>query len=116
MKNFLKVCVGVFMLSLIACPSTIAHSSASQSSIDSTPFPCGTCKGRKTVTDIYGREVTCPDCHGTGNDAPQGKPEVKPTQFPDAQCKKCRGAKGWNTSYGWVTCDHCHGTGKEPKK
>lgn len=116
MKKILKACVVVFLLSLIVCPLAIAHNSSSQSFIEPTPFLCGTCEGRKTVPDNYGRQITCPHCHGSGNEPTQGKPEVRPTQFPDAQCTICEGAKGWNTSYGWVTCDHCNGSGKEPKK
>lgn len=114
--NYLKIWIVAFVCILIPYTATIAHESSTQTSVEQTPFPCGKCKGKKTILDIYGNQVTCPKCNGTGNEPTPDKAKLKPTQFPEANCQKCKGAKGWNTTYGWVKCDRCNGSGKEPKK
>lgn len=112
----LKIWLVALACTLIACPAIIAHESSTPVSLDPTPFPCGKCKGKKTVTDIYGKQVICPKCKGSGTEPIQEEYKITPTKFPDAQCKKCKGAKGWNTTYGWLECDRCKGSGKEPTK
>lgn len=115
----LRTCItllGVFVL--ISTFAITMYAKQATPSLTSTPFPCGTCKGNKTISDIYGRKITCPKCKGTGNEPSQEYTELKATPFPDTSkdCTVCHGEKGWKTTYGWNTCSHCHGTGKEPNK
>lgn len=119
-KNSLKIITLVCSVIFGITSVLTVNAGVELPSSNSVPFPCGKCLGEKTVKDIYGKRITCPRCLGSGNEPDQGQNDhsVKATSFPDVKkkCQECQGAKGWNTSYGWVTCNHCHGSGVEPNK
>lgn len=114
MKAHKKNILTLFICLILA--SGVASAVSAVSYVMSTPFPCGVCLGVGKVKDNFGRWQICRACDGSGNQ-PENKEEgLKPTKFPEAQCKPCKGKGGWNTSYGWVKCENCEGSGKEKKR
>lgn len=117
-KKSFRAIITLCVFVLISTFAITVYASQIKQSVEPASFPCGKCKGNKTITDFYGRKITCPHCLGSGNEPSQKQTKLTATPFPDTskRCKVCSGQKGWNTTYGWKTCDHCLGTGKEPNK